>query len=201
MNFGFYASGGASRLKIMTVHYPEDLADTTVVVHDGEPVVELRQNLQRLSIPLIEHRPESDISDTVLRAFRKYRVDYGLCFGDRILRGEILKSYEFRIINFHPSILPDFPGLKAIDRALAAGTKELGNTAHWIDAGVDTGPVIMTSRISRAYVHSYEDILGLQIPMLRQCLQWLREGRIASDGQVSLSRRGAIFDPDLELGD
>jgi len=49
---------------------------------------------------------------------------------------------RFRCINVHPSLLPAFPGLDAVGQALAAGAEETGVTVHFLDEGVDTGPVI-----------------------------------------------------------
>jgi formyltetrahydrofolate-dependent phosphoribosylglycinamide formyltransferase len=58
----------------------------------------------------------------------------------RILDAEIVN--RFRMVNTHPALLPDFPGAHAIRDALAAGVATTGVTVHWVDAGVDTGPVI-----------------------------------------------------------
>lgn len=54
---------------------------------------------------------------------------------------------RFRIVNTHPALLPAFPGAHAIRDALAAGVGETGVTVHWVDAGVDTGPVIVQRRV------------------------------------------------------
>ena len=51
-------------------------------------------------------------------------------------------------INVHPSLLPEFPGAHAIEEALAAGERETGATVHYVDEGVDTGPVIAQERVS-----------------------------------------------------
>ena len=58
----------------------------------------------------------------------------------RILSGEFVN--KFRVINSHPALLPNFPGAHAVRDALAAGATQTGCTVHWVDAGVDTGPVI-----------------------------------------------------------
>jgi phosphoribosylglycinamide formyltransferase-1 len=60
----------------------------------------------------------------------------------RICGQTFLDAYEGRTINLHPSLLPDFPGRDAIGDALAAGATRTGVTVHFIDAGIDTGPVI-----------------------------------------------------------
>ena len=59
----------------------------------------------------------------------------------KILGAEFLSSFP-RTINTHPSLLPQFPGAHAVRDALAAGVDVTGATVHYVDAGVDTGPVI-----------------------------------------------------------
>jgi phosphoribosylglycinamide formyltransferase-1 len=60
----------------------------------------------------------------------------------QILTPPFLDRFPGRIVNVHPSLLPAFPGAHAIDDALAAGVETTGVTVHYVDEGVDTGPVI-----------------------------------------------------------
>jgi phosphoribosylglycinamide formyltransferase 1 len=60
----------------------------------------------------------------------------------RVLKGEFLRAFENRIVNIHPSLLPSFPGLEAWTQALNHGVKVTGCTVHFVDAGVDAGPII-----------------------------------------------------------
>jgi phosphoribosylglycinamide formyltransferase-1 len=60
----------------------------------------------------------------------------------RILKGEFLRTFAQRVINIHPSLLPAFPGLEAWKQALEYGVKVTGVTVHYIDQGIDTGPII-----------------------------------------------------------
>jgi phosphoribosylglycinamide formyltransferase-1 len=60
----------------------------------------------------------------------------------RVLKGDFLRSFEGRIVNIHPSLLPSFPGLEAWKQALDHGVKVAGCTVHFVDAGVDCGSII-----------------------------------------------------------
>lgn len=65
----------------------------------------------------------------------------------RIIKPGLLKAFAGRIINIHPSLLPDFPGLEAGRQALEAGVKETGCTVHFVDGGIDTGPIIVQRKV------------------------------------------------------
>ena len=60
----------------------------------------------------------------------------------RVLKGDFLRAFPQRIVNIHPSLLPAFPGLAAWKQALDYGVKVTGCTVHFVDAGVDSGPII-----------------------------------------------------------
>ena len=65
----------------------------------------------------------------------------------RLLKEPMISAYPRRIINIHPSLLPKFPGLAAWKQALAAGERETGCTVHYVDLGMDTGPIIARKRV------------------------------------------------------
>ncbi len=60
----------------------------------------------------------------------------------RILKGEFLRAFAQRVINIHPALLPSFPGLEAWKQALDYGVKFTGVTVHFVDQGIDTGPIL-----------------------------------------------------------
>lgn len=76
-------------------------------------------------------------------ALREARVDLVALAGFmRILKGEFLRAFAQRVINIHPALLPSFPGLEAWKQALDYGVKFTGVTVHYVDQGIDTGPIL-----------------------------------------------------------
>lgn len=136
------------------------------------------------------------MSDKWLELLIENNVDYGFCFGRHILKGELLNKYKFRIVNFHPAILPQFRGVKAIDQALAENVNVLGNTAHFIDEGVDTGPIIAQNVMSRKVFdkYGYRGVLDTQVDLFWLVYKWLNENRVHvnDDGVVEID--GASYD-------
>jgi len=61
----------------------------------------------------------------------------------QLLSASFVRRFRDRVVNIHPALLPDFPGLDAIGQALAAGVETTGVTVHFVDEGVDTGPIIL----------------------------------------------------------
>jgi phosphoribosylglycinamide formyltransferase 1 len=99
--------------------------------------------------------PEEDYADRAARdaAMADWLAEHGVqtvvCAGymQLLMPGFLAR---FPCINVHPSLLPSFPGLDAVGQALAAGAEETGVTIHFVDEGVDTGPVIAQERVAIA---------------------------------------------------
>lgn len=84
----------------------------------------------------------------ISRRFHEAGCDLVVCAGFmRRLKDPILTDYAGRIVNVHPSLLPAFPGRSAWAQAFEAGVEETGCTVHFIDAGIDTGPIIAQSKV------------------------------------------------------
>ncbi len=86
---------------------------------------------------------DEDAEQAYITALREAKVDLVVLAGFmRILKGEFLRAFEGRVVNVHPSLLPSFPGLEAWKQALDAGVKCTGVTVHYVDQGIDSGPII-----------------------------------------------------------
>ncbi len=97
--------------------------------------------------------------EQVLKQLQRYKVDHILLAGYmRILSPYFLERFSGRIINIHPSLLPDFPGLRGAERQWEAGAKVAGATVHFVDGGVDTGEVLLQGSL---LVRGDEGALGL----------------------------------------
>jgi phosphoribosylglycinamide formyltransferase-1 len=86
---------------------------------------------------------DEDAERAYIGALQEARVDLVVLAGFmRILKGDFLRAFAQRVINIHPALLPSFPGLEAWKQALDYGVKFTGVTVHFVDQGIDTGPII-----------------------------------------------------------
>jgi len=84
----------------------------------------------------------------MIKLLSKYKTDLIIGAGYmRVLTPYFISRYKFRIINIHPALLPSFPGVHAQKQAFDKGVKITGCTAHFIDEGVDTGPIILQTPV------------------------------------------------------
>ncbi len=92
---------------------------------------------------LAEYADRARRDATMANWLQEQGVRLVVCAGYmHLLTPHFLERFPHRIVNVHPSLLPEFPGARAIDDALAAGVETTGVTVHLVDEGLDTGPVI-----------------------------------------------------------
>lgn len=100
-------------------------------------------------------------SDEMQEALDAWKPDWALLAGYKKIVGKrflhrFKEDWGYRVINIHPSLLPEFPGLHSYRRAFEAGVKESGVTVHLVDEGVDTGPILLQERFARSPADSLE---------------------------------------------
>jgi phosphoribosylglycinamide formyltransferase-1 len=106
------------------------------------------------NIPMFVFNPKSypgkmAFETEVIEQLRKYEVDWVILAGYMRLIGDtLLGAYGGNIVNIHPSLLPNFPGKDAIGQAIAAGAATTGVTIHYVDEGMDTGPIIAQQTVA-----------------------------------------------------
>ncbi len=103
----------------------------------------------------------------------------------RIVTPVLLDAYPMRVLNIHPALLPAFPGVDAQAQALAYGVRVTGCTVHFVDGGMDTGPIIAQTTIPVEDGDTVESLsarlLAEEHALLPATLQWFAEGRVTVD--------------------
>lgn len=107
----------------------------------------------------------------------------------RVLGENVVTKFSGSLINTHPALLPDFPGAHAVGDALAAGATKTGTTVHFVDTGVDTGPIIAQREIeilpSESEESLHERIKVVERELLVQVVRNIVTGKVSLvDGKV-----------------
>jgi phosphoribosylglycinamide formyltransferase-1 len=110
----------------------------------------------------------------------------------RVLKGDFLRAFEGRIVNIHPSLLPSFPGLEAWKQALDHGVKVTGCTVHFVDAGVDSGPIIgqqtVPVRDNDTSATLHERIQRAEHELYPSCVAAIAGGKVSVRGRTVMWR-------------
>ena len=105
----------------------------------------------------------------------------------RILRAPMLEAYRNRIINIHPALLPSFPGLDGQKQALEYGVRYSGCTVHFVDAGVDMGPIILQKVVPVEQDDTVETlsarILKEEHKLLPRAITLIAQGKVVVEGR------------------
>jgi phosphoribosylglycinamide formyltransferase-1 len=149
VTFAVMASGSGSNAQVLFDRVQDGTipADIACVVCD-KPGAKVIERAEQAGIPVVVLSPKElggkeAYEAEVVRELQARGVQYVVLAGYmRICGPTFLAAYANKTINLHPSLLPLFPGKDAIGDALAAGVKYTGVTVHFIDEGMDTGPII-----------------------------------------------------------
>jgi phosphoribosylglycinamide formyltransferase 1 len=116
----------------------------------------------------------------------------------QLLGNEFLVRFPLRVINVHPALLPAFPGLHAVEQALEYGVKVFGVTVHFVDGGVDSGPVILQRAVELPGALDADDVLERLHPveheLLPEAVRLIARGAVridpANPRRVVIDQRG-----------
>lgn len=157
LRLGILGSGRGSNYRAIqeAILRGEIDAETAIVISDVEAagILEIARCFQTRAeyVPPGRYRTklEPEAEQRVTALLDEAHVNLVVLAGYmRMVKDPLLSSYSGRMINIHPSLLPAFPGLEAWKQALAAGVPETGCTVHWVDRGMDTGPIIAQHKVS-----------------------------------------------------
>jgi phosphoribosylglycinamide formyltransferase 1 len=102
-----------------------------------------------------------------------------------ILSADFIRRFERRIVNVHPSLLPAFPGIRAIEQAIEAGVRVSGVTVHFVDVEVDSGPIILQQAFDLPYPADIdateEAIHAIEHELLPRAVKLLARGAVRID--------------------
>jgi phosphoribosylglycinamide formyltransferase-1 len=151
--FAILGSGrGSNAVALMQAFAAGSLpAELAVVISNvaGAPILQ-RAAEQGYPASLVESigRSRAEHEAQVCEVLRRYGVDHLLLAGYlRVLSPEFVARFPGFILNIHPSLVPEFPGLHAVAAQWRAGVRVAGATVHFVDAGIDTGPTLLSGAI------------------------------------------------------
>lgn len=153
--------------------------------HPNAPAIEKAKRLG-VEVTLVDRKKFSskeDFEREIIRELEANGIDLIALAGFmRILSPSFVRRYEGKMVNIHPSLLPAFPGAHAIRDAFEAKVKETGVTVHFVDAGVDTGPVILRKKIDVSPQDTLEGletkIHGVEYDLYPEALRRIVAGEI-----------------------
>jgi phosphoribosylglycinamide formyltransferase-1 len=151
---GVLASGRGSNLQAIldAIDAGRCPARVAVVVSDRKDAPGLERarhaSVRAVHVDPRTHPDRAAFDDAVARILEGHGVELVCLAGYmRVLSPEFVRRYRSRILNIHPSLLPAFPGLHPQRQALAHGVKVTGATVHFVDEGVDTGPIVAQAAV------------------------------------------------------
>jgi phosphoribosylglycinamide formyltransferase-1 len=154
LRLGVLASGSGSNFEAIAqaIAQRQLNAQIQVMIYNN-PQAKAAARAERLGIAaeLLNHRqfPSREALDqAIIDQLKRYDVEWVIMAGwMRVVTDVLINAFPDRILNLHPSLLPSFPGARAVEQALAAGVKVTGCTVHYVRLEVDSGPIIMQAAV------------------------------------------------------
>jgi len=195
MKIGVLVSGGGTNLQSLIDSATKGALGpaTLAVVGANVPDCGGLGRAQAAGIPtfVVDHRQFAEralFDQALLGGLRLHDVELVVLAGFmRLLGADFLAAFAGRVINIHPALLPAFPGTHAQQQAFAYGVKIAGCTVHFVDAGVDSGPVIAQAAVSVRDDDTAESlrlrILEEEHKLLPAVVRAMAEGRVSVQGR------------------
>jgi len=167
-----------------------------------------KHDIEHLVLRTKEYSSRDDFYRKITEELQKRNVGLVVLAGFmRIVGKPLIDAYPNRIMNIHPALLPSFPGLHGQKQAVEYGVRISGCTVHFVDEGMDTGPVIMQAAVP-VYHSDTEDtlserILKLEHKIYPEAIRLFSEGRLEVQGRVVkikdiISSESSLVNPSLE---
>ena len=153
-NIAVFASGSGSNFQAIldVVQAGELEANISLLICD-KPGAYVIERAKAAGIPTFifkakDYPSKEDYEKEICLRLKELDVEFVVLAGYmRLIGSTLLREFKNRIVNIHPSLLPAFPGKDAIGQALSANAKWSGVTIHFVDEGMDTGPIIVQERV------------------------------------------------------
>jgi phosphoribosylglycinamide formyltransferase-1 len=165
-NIAIFASGSGTNFQaIVDAAKNGSVPARVALLVCDKPGAKVIERAEREHIPAFVFSPKdyaskAEFEQAILTQLRKYEIEFIALAGYmRLIGPTLLTAYEGKIVNIHPSLLPAFPGKDAIGQAYRAGVKVTGVTVHYVDEGMDTGPIIAQRAIP---IHEGESLAQLE---------------------------------------
>ena len=194
VGIGVLVSGSGSNLQsIIDACARGDIDGEVVVVISNVSGAYALQRAEKKTIPaeVILHSDYPDrvsFDKRITQTLEEYQVDLVALAGFmRVLTPEFLTKFTGRVMNIHPALLPSFPGLGVRQKAIDHGVRFSGCTVHFVDAGVDTGPIIIQAVVP-VYPDDTEEelkdrILALEHQIYPRAIQLFAQGSLEIVGR------------------
>ncbi len=154
LKLGILASGSGSNFEAIAeaINNQKLNAQIQVMIYNN-PGAKVISRAEKWNIPsqLLNHREyknREEFDSEIVKTLQEYDVEWVIMAGwMRIVTQVLIDAFPNQIINIHPSLLPSFKGIKAVEQALKAGVKITGCTVHLVDVEVDNGPILMQAAV------------------------------------------------------
>ena len=184
MRIGVLASGEGSNLQAILDRLHGQGEIEVVAVGSDKPGARALERARAAGVPAraFEHADRGERDAAIAAWLERSGVELVVLAGYMQLLGAgFLARFPQRVINVHPALLPAFPGIGAIEQALAHGVKVFGVTVHFVDEGIDTGPIIAQRAL---------ELPGASDPEVREALRPLEHDLLCE--VILLLARGAV---------